>query len=214
MALPHLVTDSERTWIEKQLTELSSMSERDLCIWSFSIGTPCTILELNRIQIGDVVTKSGKLVKEFVIRGELAFNGQNRTVLFKNKKFTKVLESYLEWLCESELSRGEHPDYYKGLDPLKPLFITKEGKEFSLTKTKTTYKPDSLRRHIMNIMVEGGIENPSSQSGRRTFATKLQRNNRHISQINHLLGHKSLEATKRLIGNDPVDMGAIAAEAF
>jgi len=66
----------------------------------------------------------------------------------------------------------------------------------------------------MNFMLEGGIENPSSQSGRRRFATILCREHMHEAYINHLLGFKSLEATKRLIGSDPVDMGAIAAKAF
>lgn len=192
------------------------MPERDLCLWAFFIGTPCSILELNRIQLGDVITKSGVLSKSFVIRGEKSFTGDDRKIYLTNKRLSDILANYIS---NVDFPAGEHPDYYGGRDPSHPLFITKDGKGFALTAKKLSglrigYKPDSLRRHIMNLMKEGGIENPNAQSGRRTFATKLHRNHRHISQITHLLGDKTLETTKRLIGNDPVDMGAIAAEAF
>ena len=53
MPLPHLVIDSERDWIERQLGKLKAMRDRELCIWAYFLGTPCSILELNRIQIGD-----------------------------------------------------------------------------------------------------------------------------------------------------------------
>lgn len=224
MALPPILTDPMIKWIRDLIAGSSCYPDRDLCLWAFFTGTPCTILELNRIQVGDVLTKKGRMVKRFVIRGDKGFTGKAREVLFTNKSFTKFLKNYLDRLVGSNFIRGDNPDYYRGLDPLKPLFITKNGEGFALTKTEviatkdlaahTLYKPDSLRRHILNFMSEGGIENPSSQSGRRTFATKLKRNNRHISQIHHLLGFTSLEATKRLIGNDPDDMGAIAAEAY
>ena len=214
MALPHLVTDSERKWVEKLIKDKDDLRDRDMCIWTFFICTPCRILELNRIQIGDVMTKKGDLKKRFVIRGENAFNGDDRVVLIKDSRFKNIILDCLLWIIGNGFNKGDHPDYYRGLDPLAPLFVTQDGCEFALTKTETTYKPDSLRRHIMDFMLEGGIENPSSKSGLRTFATALKRNNRHVSQINHLLGSKSLETTKRLVGNDPEDMGAIAADAF
>jgi len=213
MALPHLITDSERKFIEKVILKTSPMPERDLCIWAFFIGTPCLILELNRIQVGDVIAKSGKINRCFDIRGDLDIVGDKRKIYLTNEFIQKIILNYFLELRSKGFCRGDHIDHYQGLDPLSSLFLTTEGKEFSLTKTETTYKPDSLRRHIMNFMLEGGIENPSSQSGRRTFATKLKRENIHVKWINHLLGN-GLEATKRLIGNDPIDMGAIAAKAY
>lgn len=224
MPLPHLVIDSERDWIEKQLGNLKAMSERDLCIWAYFLGTPCSILELNRIQIGDVINQTGELKKSFIIRGALDLVGDERKIYLVNKKLRKVTLNYIDYLVWHNCISGDHPDYYRGLDPSSPLFITEKGDGFSITKVKmkgtekkppyTLYRANSLRRHIMDFMIEGGIENPSSQSGRRTFATKLKRDNVHIRYINHLLGDKSLSVTRRLIGNDPDDMGAVAAKAY
>jgi len=65
------------------------LPERDMCIWSFFIATPCLILELNRVQLGDVMTKKGELVKSFVIRGELDFVGDERKIFLTSKGLLK-----------------------------------------------------------------------------------------------------------------------------
>ena len=223
MALPHLVTDSDRLFVEKVIRSGSKMPNRDLCIWACFLGTPCFILELNRIQIGDVVGKNGKLNKKFLIRGEPDITGAEREIFLTNKKIQKIILNYLTELESKAFCRGDNPDHYRGFDPLSPLFVTAEGKEFALTKVDvlatenkkahTLYKPNSLRRHIMELMREGGIENPSSHSWRRTFATNLKRQHVHEKFINHLLG-SHLDATRRLIGNDPQEMGPIAAKAY
>lgn len=42
----------------------------------------------------------------------------------------------------------------------------------------------------------------------------LKRKGFDVAHIHHLLGNKSLETTNKLLTSDPIDMGAIAAEAF
>lgn len=199
MALPYLIKDSDIRFIEKWITASSKWIEHDLCLLAFFVGTPCTILELNRITISDVMNSEGKIKKSFVIRGDKAFNGECRVVYIK-EHLKKYIAKYLR--CIDDVFKNEF------------LFRTLSGQPFSITTLKGNQRADSLSRHILDILRESGIEQPSALSGRRTFATKANNNGVHVSVIHHLLGNKTLITTKRLIDSDPLTMGALSAKAY
>lgn len=199
MALPHLITEKERDWLFKVTKSRSPWPERDLCLLAFFIGSPCTILELNKIMVSDVIDNNGDVNKSFIIRGDKDFNGEDRK-MFINQKIKKLIDSYL-------YSIG-------GLHGYNALFRTLYGPEFALTEVKGRYRADSLTRHILNLLRESGIESPSALSGRRTFATTANRNGIHISVIHHLLGNKAIKTTKRLINSDPLTMGEVSSNAY
>ncbi len=192
MALPYLIKDSDRRFIEKWITASSKWPARDLCLLAFFIGTPCTILELNRITISDVLGGSGKINKRFTIRGDKSFNGVHRMVHIK-ENLSKYLGKYLE----STLNLFENEFLFRNLN----------NKPFAITTLKGNQRADSLTRHILDLLRESGIEQPSALSGRRTFATKANNEGVHVSVIHHLLGNKALSTTKRLIDSDPLTMG-------
>jgi len=219
MPLPHFITPKEKHWLFKVTKETSNQPIRDLALLGFFLATPCVVLEINRIQLGDVVTKSGKKFTIFNIRGEKSFNGQDRIISMKNTILRNLTQDYIDHRVKNKIGLGSHPDHYLGLDPDEPLFFTNKGAGFSIVKKLTgagnvTYSADALARHLKQLMNKGGIESPSILSGRRTFAITLKRKGYDVAHIHHLLGNKTLETTTKLLINDPVDMGAIAAEAF
>lgn len=212
MALPQLIENAE--WVFKVTRELSKHPVRDVCLLGFFVASPCTTLELNRIQLGDVVGKSGKLNKKFMIRGDAP-----REFYLTNKKLIKMLNEYIEVRVKNKACLGNHPDHYLGLDPDDALFISYQGEGFSITKRKTakgniSYACDALNRHLKMLLSHSGIEKPSVLSGRRTFAVSLARKGIDVAHIHYLLGNKSLKTTQKMIATDPANMGAIAAEAF
>ena len=115
-----------------------------------------------------------------------------------------------------DIRRIEDPDKYLGLDPDEPLFFTNQGRGFSVCIRKTSigspaYSCDALNKHLKMLMQKAGIENPSTLSGRRTFAMTLKNKGVDTSLIHKFLGNKSIETTKSMLSRDPVDMGEIAA---
>lgn len=59
MALPPFIDKSQLTWLFKVTKQTSSQPERDHCLLALFFLTPCTALEINRIQLADVLHKNG-----------------------------------------------------------------------------------------------------------------------------------------------------------
>lgn len=219
MALPHFVDPNEKEWLYKSTGHTSLNPVRDLCLLHFFFLTPCTTLEINRIQVRDVLFKPGTIKRDFNIRGSLAFNGKERTIYLTNKKLREHIKNYVDYRIKHKIGLGDHPDLFGGLDPDEPLFFTNKNTGFSIVKKTSkkdtvSYHSDALNRHVKDLMRKGGIESPSILSGRRTFAVMLKRKGIDISYIHYLLGNKSLKTTQKLFISDPVDMAAIAAGVY
>lgn len=198
MALEHLITESEWNWLVKLTKKQSPWKQRDLCLLAFFVGSPCTILELNKITISDVL--SGDMInKKFTIRGDKALNGEYR-IMYINQDLAKLLRNYIKSM----------DNVYEN----ECLFRTLKGEAFAITTLKGKQRVDSLTRHILNLLRESGIEQPSAKSGRRTFAVEAHKKGNHVSVIHHLLGNKMLETTERLINSDPLTMGEVSINAY
>lgn len=213
MALPPLIEKPQRDWLFKVTKQNSKQPERDVCLLAYFFGTACTTLQINRIQLKDVLHKSGKLNNEFIIKDT------DRIFYLKSQLLRELTQSYIKHRVTNKVCMGDNPDQYQGLDPDEALFISYQNKPFSITKKLTkrknvTYACDALNRHIKTLLANAGIKNPSILSGRRTYAVTLHRLGYDVAHIHRLLGNKTLETTQKILTTDPVDMGDIAAKAF
>lgn len=213
MALPPLITPKDRKWLFKVTEETSTQPKRDLCLLGYFLGTAMSTLEINRLQLKDVLHKSGKLNKKFAVR---TTNFEERDIYLTNKLLCELTCKYLDYRAKKKIGLGDNPDQYLGLDPDEALFFTNQGKGFSVSVRKTvngspSYSCVALNTHMRMLMQKAGIENPSVLSGRRTFATTLKNKGVDISYIHKFLGNKCIETTKSMLSRDPIDMGDIAA---
>ncbi|WP_150141293.1 site-specific integrase [Candidatus Enterovibrio escicola] len=214
MALPPLIDKAQRDWLFKITRELSKHPERDTCLLAFFLGTQLSTLEINRLLLKDVLHKSGKLNKHFLIRGKKDYHGDDRYYYLANKKINGLIESYLDYRVKNKVCLGDNPDQYRSLDPNEAFFISYQGIGFSLVRKGDNYACDALNRHIKQLLKQSGIEQPSVLSGKRTFAVNLYQQGCDIAHLMHMLGDRSIETTKRLVETNPVDMAAISARSF
>ncbi len=131
-----------------------------------------------------------------------------------NKKINGLITDYLTYRVKHKVVRGDNPDHYLGLDPDDALFISYQGKGFSLVRKDDNYTCDALNRHIKGLLRQSGIEQPSVLSGKRTFAVNLYQQGCDIVHLMHMFGDRSIETTKRLVETNPVSMASISANAF
>ena len=104
------------------------------------------------------------------------------------------------------------------LAPDSPLFLTPDGQPYALTAKALpsgviSYSCNALGAVISKLHSNAGIEGGNAQAGRRTLAVKLARKGFDLVHIKTLLGHKSVETTKRLVEGDPANLASIVAGA-
>lgn len=213
MALPPIVEKPQRDLLFKVTKQNSKLPENDLCLLAFFFGTGLTTLQINRIQLCDVVHKNGKILDKFTIRGE------DRLAYLSNPKVRDSLEDHLAWRVKHKILLGDNPDQYRGLDPNEGLFVTDKYKPYAISRKTTdagnvSYSAEGLNRHLRSVMKNAGVEDASILSGRRTFAVTLGRAGYDVAHIHHLLGHKTLDTTQKMLRTDTVNMGNIVANAF
>lgn len=209
MALPTLIDDAKRKWLFK-VTATTKEADLNLCLLGFFLGSGMTTLEMCRVQVGDVITRSGELAKCFGVRGDV-----ERDFYLSNSELRALVKRY----AEKRRQDGDHPDYFQGHDPHAPFFTRSNGEAFKVKRRTTpagnaSHHCNALNNHIKRLLNDGGVERPSILSGRRTFAVKLKRHAVDVPTIHLMLGNKDLATTYRLLNSDPVDMGAIAEMAF
>jgi site-specific recombinase XerD len=99
---------------------------------------------------------------------------------------------------------------------LRPTFLTSDARPFTLTTPKTSAvntspSCESLTQTIRELHDQAGIEAAVATAARRTFAVRLHRKGYDLWHIREVLGLSTLSATKKLLGDDPIDLGRIVA---
>lgn len=214
--LPQSFSSKEIDWILNVTKLVSKQPERDLCILGFFFGSPLTTLEINLLKVKDVIDKHGVLNKRFKARG-IEFKG--RDVYLTNEKLRNLLEDYISYRVDKKIGVSGDQRIYFGLKPENALFYSSQHSGFSIASRITvagslSYSCEALNRHIKQLMRKSGIQNPSTLSGRKTFAENLFRKGVDLNYIHQMLGNKSLETTKSLVANSSVNFADIMAEAF
>lgn len=142
--------------------------------------------ELAALKIGDVYDPHKKTVRELIrLLGEYTKGSKYREVYLVNEKAKKYVLDYLVF---------ERFD----LNQDAPLFLSQK----TMNGRNGAFSADSMQRMIANIYKKAGI-NATSHSGRRSFATRLIRNNADIYSISQLMGHSSIMTTQKYFSSDP-----------
>ena len=116
--------------------------------------------------------------------------GKNR-VVFASERTAKAIWRYLV----------ERDDRY---DPDAPLFATQTGEHLSRSW---------LRKLLVQIGREAGVEDMTVHATRHFFATQYLKNNGDIFTLRRALGHSSLEMVKRYAAIADVDLQRVHRQA-
>ena len=155
-------------------------ANRNKTVMMFSHFLGLRAKELAALKIGDVIDRQGKIKETIRLVSAYTKGGVYREVFLVDPTSKELLRHYIE----TERSASN-------LDA--PLFLSQKGGEFSA---------NTMQRMIGNIYKKAGIK-ASSHSGRRTFATRLIRNNVDIYSIKQLMGHNSIQTTQEYFASDP-----------
>ena len=155
-------------------------AERNQSMMDFSFICGMRVKEISSLYLSDVVGKDGKLKKSFTLESKKTKGNKSREIYLQNKTLIKNLKAYLA-------VRGNQDG---------PLFLSRKGGSFS---------PNTMQMAFKRLFSEAGIEGASSHSGRRTFATTLIEKGFNLVMVAELMGHSSIEMTRKYVTTNPVD---------
>ena len=155
-------------------------AERNQSMMDFSFRCGMRVKEIAALELKDVVVGSHrKLKKSFTLESKKTKGDKNREIYLQDKTLIRNLRRYL-------VVRG----YDRG-----PLFLSRKGGAFD---------PNTMQMAFKRLFAAAGIEGASSHSGRRTFATTLINKGFNLVMVAELMGHSSIEMTRKYVTTDPV----------
>jgi integrase/recombinase XerD len=219
MAKPPVFEDRQIDHLVKATEAYSRVPERDKALLLTLYGTAMSTTELATITIRDYLAEGGEVRVESVIRPEVSHNGVPRVLYWSNKRVVTALDEYLAWRSKHKQGVTTKKAAFRGLDPSSPIFLTDDGRPYTLTEKKLpsgvlSYSCVTLGAAISRMHANAGLEGGSANAARRTLAVKLHRKGYDLVHIAALLGQKSISTTKRMVGRDPVRMADIVAKAI
>lgn len=145
---------------------------RDIAIVTVLLGTGIRVSELVNLNIDDINFKEGYFK---VIR-----KGQNEELIFCNDEVTRALKAYYDERIKIKDINPEHQNAF---------FLSTQNKRINERTVR-----NMIKKYIKKC---GIIKNITPHSLRRTFGTNLYNEIGDIYLVAELLGHKSVETTKK-----------------
>ncbi|MFM0158544.1 MULTISPECIES: site-specific integrase [Paraburkholderia] len=164
-----------------RVTEATSrFPERDALILLLGVTCGMRVTEIARIEIRDVLTKSGARREEVSLRGSITKGCRPRCVYLAHERTIAAFDCYIEWRYRRGAGAALDRREYRGLMPHTRLILTQKGSAFELSvkrrvnfvgETVEYLAADSLQSYVTGLYRAAGLgAGHSSHSGRRTFA--------------------------------------------
>lgn len=192
------------------------MLSRNVALLYVLYGTGMMLTEIATIKIAQYLKPNGEVLEESWIPKEISYNQKERPIYWTNKKIISSIDSYLASRITNLQLATTIKNEYRGLNPESPIFLSSYGFPYALTERITrkgtrSYSCDSLSQLFRQLHAKANIEDANSQSGRRTFAVRLYQSGYDLRLIKKLLGHDTQAATRKLIGDVPINFPQILA---
>lgn len=167
---------------------------RNVALLYFSFALGLRAKEMSQLQVRDVLTADGLIKDEVLLTRTHTKGKKQRLVYLTNKDVRKALTAYLGQR-KAEEAIALHPE--------SPLFKSRKGGAFS---------PNTMQMLFKRMYLWTGLNQASSHSGRRTFATSLIEKGVDMKAVSTLMGHSSVAMTARYVEDNPIRLRRICED--
>jgi len=170
------------------------LAARNVALLYFSAALGLRAKEMSQLLVGDVLTPDGAIKDEVLLTRATTKGRKQRLVYLTNKEVRKALAAYLDERRRTEAI---------ALHPLTALFKSRKGGAFT---------PNTMQMLFKRMYCWAGLDQASSHSGRRTFATSLIEQGVDIKAVSNLMGHASVSMTARYVESNPLRLSRICQD--
>ena len=174
MAKPPVIEDKQVEHLLKATAAYSRVPLRDAALLLTLYGTAMGVTELATITVSDYLDAKGNVRVTSAVRVDVAHNGEERPLFWSNKRVVAALDAYLAWRIEHEHGTTVKKGAYRGLDPDSSLFLTEDGRPYTLTKRTLpsgvlSYSCNTLGAYISRLHANAGSVAPPSLAHSATW---------------------------------------------
>ena len=167
---------------------------RNVALLYFSAALGLRAKEMSQLLVRDVLNTDGKLKDEVLLTRATTKGGKQRLIYLTNKEVRRALIAYLD---ERRTAKAQP------LQPASALFLSRKGVGFS---------PNTMQMLFKRMYRAAGLDDASSHSGRRTFATSLIERGVDIKAVSSLMGHSTVAMTARYVDDNPIRLRRVCEE--
>lgn len=167
---------------------------RNVALLYFSTALGLRAKEMSQLLVKDVITVDGKIKDEVLLTRAATKGGKQRLIYLTNKDVRKALAAYID---------VQRKCVAVPLQPSSALFKSRKGGGFN---------PNTMQMLFKRIYRAAGLDQASSHSGRRTFATSLIERGVDIKAVSTLMGHSTVSMTARYVDDNPIRLRRICEE--
>lgn len=166
--------------------------------------------ELSLIEVSDVLTAKGQLMKKWLLRSEIAFNGCKRELYTEHESLVDYLNAYIVDRASKKLHVTNSGEYLS-LDPKSKLFLDPAGNEFKFSRRESNntinMQPVGINSYFKKLIINAGLVGVTFKDFRRSLAIQMHREGGRktgvIKDIMTYLGIRSYSAVRKLLNSDP-----------
>lgn len=213
MAKPPVIEDAQMRHAFKVVAVTRQTPARDVALLHVLYGTGMTATEVAQLEVADVLEERGEFRRRSEVRAAISFNGRARPVYWVNAKLCDALDAYFAERVKLGHGVTAWRSQWRGLAQLGPVFLTNDGRPFTLTTRKTgagntSRSCESLTQVVRKLHDQAGIEAAGATSARRTFGVRLHRAGYDLRHIREALGLATLSAAKASAPETPLTSAA------
>ncbi len=188
---------------------------RDHAILRLIYGSPVRSIELIKLVTRDLVDDQGQIKpkRDRIIRSEVSFNGKERPMPILDDVLIDALKKWVDYRIEN----GWGVTLTGFIDLDAPLFLRNKADGFTVSTTRTggvvRQNADSINRVIRKRMKDNWLSG-TVESALRTWTLDRHRAGGSIRIIWMYRGDNDIASVKRVIGKDPVRLGALVEKVY
>ena len=167
---------------------------RNVALLYFSAALGLRAKEMSQLMVRDVLTPDGKVKDEVLLTRATTKGGKQRLIYLTNREVRRALIAYLDERRTAEA---------RLLHPTSALFLSRKGGGFS---------PNTMQMLFKRMYRTAGLDQASSHSGRRTFATSLIERGVDIKAVSSLMGHSTVAMTARYVDDNPIRLRRVCED--
>lgn len=149
------------------VTEATSrFPERDTLILLLGVTCGMRVTAIARIEIRDVLARSGARREEVSLRGTITKGCRPRCIYLSHERTIAAFDGYIEWRYQRGAGAALDRREYRGLMPQTRLILTQKGSAFELSvkrrvnfdgETVEYLAADSLQSYVTGLYRAAGL---------------------------------------------------------